>query len=86
VGHSQEVPLAWDLAQYAAPLPSDAQPVLDARAALGCGQLEELRQAITGPLTPRRFLRNLVRAPSLTRLRIPADPAEARRRLCGPAG
>jgi arabinofuranosyltransferase len=53
-----------------------------ARRALGCGELADLSEAVHDPLTPGRFLRNLVESPALTRLRIPADPHEADARFC----
>jgi arabinofuranosyltransferase len=83
VGHAQLVPLVWDQARYAAPAPDDGEDVRDARAALSCGDLARLDAAITGAMTPRRFLHNLTLAPALTRLSVPADPAEARAGLCG---
>lgn len=58
------------------------QQVDDARAALACPPLRRLEDASSGHLGPRRFLRNLVQAPANTRLRIPPDPAEARRLFC----
>lgn len=85
IGHAQVVPLEWDLARYAQPSAQDPQPVQDARAALQCTDLARLDAAITAPMTPGRFLRNLRDAPSLTRLSIPLDPAEARATFCGPA-
>jgi arabinofuranosyltransferase len=54
-----------------------------ARRALGCGELTDLSQAVHDRLTPGRFFRNLVESPTLTRLRIPADPHEAEARFCG---
>ena len=67
---------------YASPpgqLDADAQA---ARRALGCGELVDLSRAVHDPLTPGRFLRNLVEAPGLTSLRVPADPNEAVTRFC----
>ena len=40
------------------------------------------RDAVHDRLTPGRFLRNLVEAPGLTSLRVPADPNEAVARFC----
>lgn len=56
--------------------------VAAARRALECEPLQRLDAATTGPLTPGRLLRNVVGAPSLTRLRIPPDPNEAVAELC----
>jgi arabinofuranosyltransferase len=54
-----------------------------ARAALDCGALLELLEAIDEPMTLKRFLRNIGEAPRLTTLRIPADPIEAEKEVCG---
>jgi arabinofuranosyltransferase len=53
-----------------------------AKRALGCGELKDLIEAIDEPMTPGRFLENIVRSPSLTRLHIAADPVVAERELC----
>ena len=82
VGHAKVVPLVWDRARYARPSPDDPQEVVDARAALQCGDLAQLNEAIRAPMTPGRFLRNLRAAPRLTRLSIPYQPAEARTVFC----
>ncbi|HET6954025.1 MAG TPA: hypothetical protein VFI47_26905, partial [Acidimicrobiales bacterium] len=55
----------------------------DARRALDCGGLGEHLRDVRAPLTPRRFVGNIVDAVRLDGLRVPTDPAEARRRLCG---
>lgn len=54
-----------------------------ARAALRCEPVARLLDSATEPLTPRRFLGNLVDSLSNTRLRIPTDPEAAYRRFCG---
>ncbi|HEU5152229.1 MAG TPA: hypothetical protein VFU19_17190 [Iamia sp.] len=54
----------------------------DAAAALGCGELVELRAATTDPLTPGRVARNLVGALGLHTFRFDPDPATARADLC----
>jgi len=56
--------------------------VADARAALECGALRELQDAIASPLTPKRFLSNLLAAPRLWRLRVPPEPRDARAAFC----
>lgn len=81
-GHSQEVPEAWHLARYAEPSPDEEPAVTDARAALGCGELAELREAVTAPMTWGRFWDNVTSAPQLTTLEVPGDPAEAREAFC----
>lgn len=81
-GHSQEVPEAWHLARYAEPSPEEEPAVTDARAALGCGDLAELQDAVGAPMTWGRFWDNLTSAPGLTLLEVPGDPAEAREAFC----
>ena len=56
--------------------------VADARAALECGAIRELQDAIASPLTPKRFLSNLLAAPRLWSLRVPPEPREARAAFC----
>ena len=56
--------------------------VADARAALACGAIRELQDAIASPLTPKRFLSNLLAAPRLWRLRVPPEPRDARAAFC----
>lgn len=76
-------PESWRLARYAAPNPNDSETVRDARIALTCGELDELQRAVTEPMTPQLFLANLVAAPRLTLLRVPADATAARQHFCG---
>jgi arabinofuranosyltransferase len=54
-----------------------------ARQALGCGALRERIWDVRAPLTPQRFVGNLVDAVRLDRFRFPGDPEAARRALCG---
>ena len=83
VGHAYK-PVVWAMARYsAADYHPDDKALADARATLACGDVPTLLAAISEPLTPQRFLTNLVLAPKLTMLRIPVDPAQARRKLCG---
>jgi arabinofuranosyltransferase len=64
------------------PRGSFAERVAAARMALSCRELEELRASYTGDLTPGRVLENLVESVSNTRLRYPAEPADAQAELC----
>ena len=68
----------------AALTPDSQRRVVDARAALRCGPLPDLLQAVEGPLGWREVARNLRTAARLTAMRLPADPSEARGLLCGP--
>lgn len=89
-GHTQEAPEVWRLARYAdldtvaVSDPGLAAAAAEASAALGCGELGELSDAVTEPLTWPRFWRNVALAPALTTLSIPGDPATARAAFCGP--
>ena len=82
VGHAYK-PVVWARARYTA---SDVHPddkkLADARATLECGEIPTLIAAISEPLTPQRFISNVLFAPKLTMLRIPVDPTEARAELC----
>lgn len=87
-GHRKVLPAAWTVARFATPSDRGYGPVRTgqvraAREALRCGRLEGLLRGVTEPMSPRRFAANLRHAFANTRLRIPADPREARDRLCG---
>ena len=82
VGHAYK-PVVWAMARYtAADVHPDDKQLNDARAALACGDIPALISAVSEPLTPQRFVSNLMLAPKLTLLRIPVDPAQARAALC----
>ena len=61
---------------------SFGQRVSDARTALTCGELRTFLGHITKPLSASQFLDNLTSAARNTRLRIAAEPREARRQFC----
>jgi len=89
-GHEKLLPAAWFLARFADPAAVGASPrfganprIPAARAALGCGELARLLEAVNAPLTPARFVENLGVAVDLHSLRLPTDPLAARRELCG---
>lgn len=54
-----------------------------ARAALECDEIARLRDSAEAPMSPGRFLTNLVDSFSNWRLRIPPDPEQAYRKFCG---
>ena len=89
-GHEKIYPSWYMLARYGSPELAERQfeglPPVDmlraSRAALGCGDLAELVEATTEPLTWERFRDNLVGAPARTALRVPIDPFAAERRFC----
>lgn len=71
-GHEKVLPQSWALAE-AGVRPGD--PLAgSAPLALHCGDVGRLLRAIDGPITPARFLRNLVDAPGFTTLVIPKEP------------
>ena len=80
-GHEKDTPLDWIFAR-AATTEAPSPGTLDAAAALQCGDLRELVEATTAPLTPRRFISNFVGSVPRTSLRIPRDPAIARAKFC----
>ena len=89
-GHEKLLPAAWFLGRFADPAAVRASPrfganprIPAARAALGCGDLARVLEAVNAPLTPTRFVENLGLAVELHSLRLPADPVAARRELCG---
>jgi arabinofuranosyltransferase len=59
------------------------EQVAIARAALKCPPLRQLDESVRAPLTPRRFLDNIVHSFANTRLRVPPDPETAYEELCG---
>ncbi|HEV2071421.1 MAG TPA: hypothetical protein VGR26_16660 [Acidimicrobiales bacterium] len=79
-GHEKGLPLVWFRARFTSPTADGAEQA--AARAMQCGGLKEVLDATSAPLTPARFLSNLVNAPSNTSLRIPADPLLAEQRLC----
>lgn len=82
VGHSPR-PVAWRLARYARVGPNEPTELTDARAALRCGDLQVLNNAITGELSEEKFWENVRLAPRLTTFTFPANPTAARNQLCG---
>ncbi len=87
-GHEKVLPDSWiaaDAVQPGAALFPDGpspQEVAAAREALGCGDLAEMQDSVRAPLTPERFVANLLGAPHRTSLTIPRDPAQAVAELC----
>ena len=85
-GHEKRLNADWCLARTVSALDGHAPfsvTVGFVVTALGCGDLAEVQAATLEPLTWRRFWRNVWLAPRLTRLRIPQDALEVRRRFCG---
>lgn len=82
-GHEKGVPPEWYIGRFAELNPESAPQVVAASEALRCGELAELRQAITAPLTLSRFSDNVKHAWGFYKLRIPMDPFQARIKFCG---
>jgi arabinofuranosyltransferase len=87
-GHEKSLPRDWMVGRFVAEpmMPSAAEhyPAAPAaRRALGCDALRELIAAVHEPLTVVRFLRNVVLATRLTRLRVAPEPDVAAREVCG---
>jgi arabinofuranosyltransferase len=82
IGHSPR-PASWRFARYTPVGPKERPPLTHARAALQCGDLKVLNDAITGELTEEKFWENVRLAPRLTGFTFSADPATARKELCG---
>jgi arabinofuranosyltransferase len=95
-GHEKFLRNYWVFAEWAAEHPpqrdllragASREAVEAARAALGCGELAELRESVRAPLTAERFWRNLTGAVERTRFRFARWPAAAQKALCDrPAG
>jgi arabinofuranosyltransferase len=67
---------------YTSPPGSLEKDVALARETLRCRPVRELLDAVRAPLTPGRFITNMVESFRLTRLQIPPDPQRARESLC----
>jgi hypothetical protein len=93
-GHQKPLPLVWRTAglvegQLPVRMADDERTIVLSRRhvaaaeeALDCGQLGRYLRGIRRPLTPGRFLANIVDALPNTSLRVPPDPHTAARRLC----
>lgn len=82
-GHEKRWNTYWVAAKYAARSSTSDGRVGNARRALDCGAVAELRRAITEPLSWARFWQNVRSAYSFHRLRVPASTREAKQELCG---
>ncbi|MEW2613698.1 hypothetical protein AB0937_26590 [Streptomyces sp. NPDC047880] len=90
-GHEKFLRNYWIFAEWAAEHPpqrdllragASREAVAAARAALGCGELAELRESVRAPLTAGRFWRNLTGSVERTRFRFARWPVAAQRALC----
>jgi arabinofuranosyltransferase len=76
-GHEKVLPESWALAEAGL---TDGDPeLIDAAAALQCGEIHKLLVAIAAPMSPGRFFRNMVEAPGLTTLHISSAPSDSAR-------
>ena len=79
-GHRKQVDGAWYQARFAAH-PHGVKAAAAVRA-LSCSPLSDLIAAIDDPLTPGRFVTNIWKSLSFTRLHIAANPMSAEQDLC----
>jgi arabinofuranosyltransferase len=79
-GHRKQIDPAWYDARFG--IVGDDPAAQAGARALECGPVESLLDAVSDPLTPGRFVSNIWHSVSYTRLRIPADPADAVTQLC----
>lgn len=80
-GHTHQLPVPWRRAR-AGVAGADVPGSEAADRALACGALGSYLADIQRPMTPGRFLANVVSSPGNTTLDIPADPVEAEARFC----
>ncbi len=86
-GHEKFMPPFWARARFEDETSLlEADPIIqDARAVLQCGDTSKLLEAIEKPLTPARFIQNILLSPRLTALRINPDPTlQLATRQCEP--
>ncbi|HYI14143.1 MAG TPA: hypothetical protein VEX37_02055 [Thermomicrobiales bacterium] len=78
-GHEKQLDPVWAIARFSTSAADTGLPpaVATARAALACGELPDLLDAVGQPLTTSRFFDNLLLSWSLHDLRIPNDPQAA---------
>jgi arabinofuranosyltransferase len=81
-GHSRSLPSPWIEARFSPRSSWVGTWTGQAARVLRCPAVQELEQAVSAPLTPGRFVSNVLASPRLTRLSIPAAPAAAARKLC----
>jgi arabinofuranosyltransferase len=76
-GHSKVMGLAWIEARFSSRSARLSPDATAAARVLACPPLQDLLDATRSPLTPKLFVKNLLRAPRLTGLRIPDVPQKA---------
>ena len=78
-GHERRLPIIWAQAE-AGVKPGDStdpEAVTQATEALRCGDIGDLMASVNGPLSPGRFLKNILQSPKNTTLSISAEPSVA---------
>jgi arabinofuranosyltransferase len=76
-GHRKQIDEAWYEARWGVHDPADAEATAAAAAALECGDIGDLVDAVSEPLTPGLFLSNIWNSVRFTGTDVPADPREA---------
>jgi arabinofuranosyltransferase len=87
-GHRKFLDRAWYHARYGFLVDDvhdgvNVSSVAAARRALSCPPLSDLLDAVTGPLTPGRFVSNLWHSFSYAGVSVPEDPRDAEGAACG---
>jgi arabinofuranosyltransferase len=95
MGHQKRIGLAWQFAgmTYDPVIRNEDGDLLVSGAemdaadrALTCGALADYLDDIREPLTPGRFLGNILDSFGNTSMRVPTNPADAERKFCGDNG
>ncbi len=81
-GHEKMLPEYFTVARWTQPNANEDYDITQARMVLTCGDVAEVVAATNDPMTPGRFLTNLVEAPRLSSVRIPIKPAEGIAKHC----
>jgi arabinofuranosyltransferase len=81
-GHEKRFSKTWVVARYGRAGAWGGLSVSAAKEALECPPLKDLQMATSGPVTFSRFLENLFASVRFHALRIPTNPAEAKKKFC----
>ncbi|MFB6261993.1 MAG: hypothetical protein ABEL76_00005 [Bradymonadaceae bacterium] len=81
-GHEKGLPAPWVVGRFSPMTAGEDPRISAARRALKCSPLRDLRRAVEAPMSPGRFLRNIVGAFRFHDLRIPSSPWKAEQRFC----
>jgi arabinofuranosyltransferase len=82
-GHEKLMSWDYTVARWAPAQPDDNDRIRAARHAFQCGDLKELEEATMSPLTPGRFLKNIVVSRQLSSIRLPDEAKAMEKQFCG---